>query len=280
MENTTALVSFQDMERGARAIAASNLFGLKTPEQALALMLVAQAEGYPAALAARDYHVIQGRPSLKSDAMLARFQQAGGKVQWKTYTDSKVSAEFSHPQGGTIDVDWSMERAKAAGLAGKDNWRNYPRQMLRARVVSEGIRTVYPACVCGVYTPEEVEDMPPVKEPPRTVRHAEAEVVDTPPVPAAAPAPAQVPVTGTVAPHQFDDMDGTAIGGIVKGLLEARPRGIDWEPFKTSLIEKYKGKLSVVFKLHGKEIESDVAAGKYDDADGATGDLKDEKLPF
>jgi hypothetical protein len=33
--------------------------------------------------------------------------------------------------------------------------------MLRARVISEGIRTVYPGCVVGVYTPEEVGDFEP-----------------------------------------------------------------------------------------------------------------------
>jgi hypothetical protein len=35
--------------------------------------------------------------------------------------------------------------------------------MLRARVVSEGIRTVFPGCVVGVYTPEEVNDFSPVE---------------------------------------------------------------------------------------------------------------------
>ena len=33
--------------------------------------------------------------------------------------------------------------------------------MLRARVASEGIRSVYPGCVVGVYTPEEVQDFTP-----------------------------------------------------------------------------------------------------------------------
>ena len=61
----------------ANAVAKSGLFGVKTPEQAMALMLIAQAEGNHPAIAARDYHVIQGRPALKADAMLARFQQAG-----------------------------------------------------------------------------------------------------------------------------------------------------------------------------------------------------------
>jgi hypothetical protein len=33
--------------------------------------------------------------------------------------------------------------------------------MLRARCISEGIRAVYPGCVVGVYTPEEVQDFQP-----------------------------------------------------------------------------------------------------------------------
>ena len=35
----------------------------------------------------------------KADAILARFQAAGGKVEWKTYTDDEVTGVFSHPQG-------------------------------------------------------------------------------------------------------------------------------------------------------------------------------------
>lgn len=154
----------------AAAVAKSGLFGMKTPEQALALMLVAQAEGLHPATAARDYHVIQGRPALRTDAMLARFQSAGGKVEWNVYTDKEVAATFSHAQGGSIQISWTMDMAARAGLAGKDNWKNYPRAMLRARVISEGIRTVFPGAVVGVYSPEEVQDMevipasaPPVK---------------------------------------------------------------------------------------------------------------------
>jgi len=142
----------------ANAVAKSGLFGVKTPEQAMALMLIAQAEGYHPAIAARDYHVIQGRPALKADSMLARFQQAGGKVNWDTYTDTEVKATFSHPSGGSITLSWTIDQAKKIGIASKDNWKNYPRAMLRARVISEGIRTVYPGCVVGVYTPEEVQD--------------------------------------------------------------------------------------------------------------------------
>lgn len=152
------LIPVSEVERMAVAIAKSGLFGMKSPDQAMALMLVAQAEGMHPAIAARDFHVIQGRPALKADAMLARFQAAGGKVRWTSYTNERVAAVFSHQAGGEVEVDWTIAQAKAAGLTGKDVWRQYPRAMLRARVISEGIRTVFPGVAVGVYTPEEIGD--------------------------------------------------------------------------------------------------------------------------
>jgi len=156
----TAIVTFDEMARLAEAVASSGLFGMKTPAQALALMAIAQAEGQHPALAARDYHIVQGRPVLKADAMLARFQAAGGKVEWVEMSDDRAEATFSHPQGGKVTLSWDTERAKRAGLAGKDNYKHYARQMLRARVVSEGIRTVFPGAVVGMLTPEEATDIP------------------------------------------------------------------------------------------------------------------------
>lgn len=156
---STEIIPFNQIERMANAAAKSGLFGVKNPDQALALMLVAQAEGVHPARAMQEYHVIQGRPALKADAMLARFQAAGGKVEWKEYTDQKVIGVFSHPQGGSISIEWTMLRAQAAGLSGKETWKAYPRQMLRSRVISEGVRTVYPGVATGSYTAEEVADM-------------------------------------------------------------------------------------------------------------------------
>lgn len=155
------LVPISDIQTMAEVASSSKMFGFKNTQEAMAIMLLCQAENLHPAVAMRDYHVIQGRPALKADAMLARFQQAGGSVQWKEYTDEVVTGVFSHPQGGNLEVTWTLSKAKAIGIANKDNWRNYPRAMLRARVVSEGIRSVYPGCVVGVYTPEEVQDFTP-----------------------------------------------------------------------------------------------------------------------
>jgi hypothetical protein len=154
-------MSFQVMERMAATVAKSGLFGMKTTEQALTLMALAQSEGIHPMTAVRDYHVIEGRPSLKADTMLARFQQAGGKVEWLALTDKRVEAKFSHPSGGTATIAWTMEMAQAAKLAGRNVWQSYPRAMLRSRVVSEGVRTVFPSVISGVYTPEEIQDIDP-----------------------------------------------------------------------------------------------------------------------
>ena len=179
-ELSIAAITYADVERMAEAMAKSQMFGVKNKEQMLALMLISQAEGRHPAEAARDYHIIQNRPTLKADALLARFQASGGVVKWKKYDPNEVSADFSHPQSPEpLYISWSIEDAKAAGLLGKDVWKQYPRQMLKARVISEGVRAVYPAVTIGVYTPEEVRDM----EPEPAVR-VEADIQTTPePVP-------------------------------------------------------------------------------------------------
>jgi RecT family len=157
--NMSNLVAYSDMEQMASAIAASGLFGMKDKNSVLALMAVAQAEGLHPATAARDFHIIQGRPALKADAMLARFQNAGGKVTWKEYTDEKVTGVFSHPNGGELAVSWTIEQAQRIGLVKPGSgWQKFPRAMLRSRCISEGIRSVYPGSVTGFYSPEEVAD--------------------------------------------------------------------------------------------------------------------------
>jgi hypothetical protein len=153
------LVPVSDLERMAAAVAQSGLFGVKTPAQAMALMLVAQAEGMHPATAARDFHIVDGRPALKADAMLARFQAAGGRVRWTEYTAERVAAVFSHAAGGEVELDWTIAQARAAGLATRKPWQQYPRAMLRARVISEGIRTCFPGVAVGTYTVEELQDM-------------------------------------------------------------------------------------------------------------------------
>lgn len=149
----------------AKLIAESRLFGCKNEAEAFSLMLLADAEGLHPASAARDYHIIEGKPSLKADAMLARYMAAGGKVKWVAREPENVSAEFSHPSSGSVTITWNKERAITAGLWGKRNWKSHPIQMLSARVISEGVRASFPGVVSGLYTPEEVQDFDNRREP-------------------------------------------------------------------------------------------------------------------
>lgn len=164
---STDLVPFQQMEKMAVSVANSKLFGCKSKDEAIALFLLAQAEGVHVMTAVRDFCIIQGRPAMKAEAMVARFQAAGGRIQWHVLSDTKAEASFSHPTASPdpVRIEWSIERAQRAGLANRDVWKAYPRAMLRSRVVSEGIRTVMPGVLSGAYTSEEamhIETVEPV----------------------------------------------------------------------------------------------------------------------
>ena len=167
--------TFSEIERMAGAIVKSGLFGVKTTDQALALLLLSQAENIHPVCGARDYHIIQNRPSMKAETMLARFQANGGKVEWTCYTDKKVSGIFSHPSSGRLEFEWTFERAKGIGLTSKDNWKHYPQAMLRSRVISEAVRTMLPGVLSGMYTDEEVESFVTVDAGPATPKAPYAE---------------------------------------------------------------------------------------------------------
>ena len=153
------IVAVQDMAVMADSIVKSGFYGFKTKEQVMAVMLVAQAENKHPASVVQVYDIIQGKPALKSQAILARFQLSGGSVQWDVVTPKAVKGTFKHPQGGTLAVEWTIEMAKQAGIyRDGSGWSKYPEDMLRARVISRAVRSIYPACILGHYATEEVMD--------------------------------------------------------------------------------------------------------------------------
>ena len=150
------LVPMDALQQMAQAFAKSGLFGTKTPEQCLALLLLANAEGMHPAIAMRDFDIIQGKPAKKAEAMLRSFLAAGGTVEWHALDDTQADATFAHPQGGSARIKWDMQRVKNAEIKNEAMYKKYPRAMLRSRCVSEGCRTVYPASTSGLYEPGEV----------------------------------------------------------------------------------------------------------------------------
>jgi hypothetical protein len=164
--------SLPDLQVMAKQVAASRLFGGCDTEQAVfTLMLLCQAEGLHPIQAMRRYHIIEGRPSMRADAMQAEFQRHGGVIRWEQSDDEICVAWFIHPihapnpgfmisltLQGLIDrgvaLSWDKEKKN---YVIKKVYRQFPAQMLRARIISEGVRMVLPGVVVGIYTPEEIE---------------------------------------------------------------------------------------------------------------------------
>jgi hypothetical protein len=119
----------------------------------------------------REYHLIGGRLSDRADSMLAKFQTAGGKFRILVRTPEECAIELTREgQTWTSRVTWDELQREAfvwSNKAGPDGKplpkRNYSTPRLRmqtmwARVVSDGVRTIAPAVVAGLYTPEEIAD--------------------------------------------------------------------------------------------------------------------------
>ena len=151
--------SVQEITQMGQIFAKSGMYGIKSPEMAMTLMFQAQAEGIHPCKAMQEYHVINGKPSLSSQAMLARFQLAGGTAKWIKRTATEATLYVCHKQGGELEVTWNIDRAKRAELLGNPSWTKYPEAMLSARCISEAIRAVFPACLGGMYSIEEEEDI-------------------------------------------------------------------------------------------------------------------------
>lgn len=156
---TAPSFTMSDMERVALAIAKGGLFGSTDPNAVLTLCMLAQAEGQHPAVVFRDYHIIQGKPAKKAEAMHRDFLAAGGKIEWHRCDDECADATFSHPQGGSMRVTWDDRRVAQAQLGGNPMHKKYPRQMKRSRVISEGVRSVFPMATSGLYETGEVQDI-------------------------------------------------------------------------------------------------------------------------
>ena len=80
----------------AKSASASKLFSAKAEEQIFTLMLVAQSEGIHPIKALMSYDIINGQPALKSSEALARYMDAGGKIEWiKSDKESATSIKVN-----------------------------------------------------------------------------------------------------------------------------------------------------------------------------------------
>ena len=128
--------------------------------------------------------VINGRPSLWGDAMLA-LVKAHPAFEWiKEECDGNVATCTIKRRGEPEVVQsFSLEEAKRAGLTGKQGpWTQYPKRMLQMRARGFALRDAFPDALRGVVSAEEARDTPTERD------MGAAEVVSSrPAAPAALP---------------------------------------------------------------------------------------------
>jgi hypothetical protein len=179
--------AFQERYGIAQAVSLSRMFkGVDTPQKALTLMLLAEAEGIHFMQAFMRYHVIDGQPTKKTDTVLAEYQSNKGVMQWLERSKTRAAAMFKSslvPDG--IEVEFTEADARAYGLWGKQNWTKDPANMLAKRCISRAIRLVMPGIMVGMMTTEEALDTLPVDPEPepqgtRDLSAARAAIAATP----------------------------------------------------------------------------------------------------
>lgn len=143
-----------------KVFAESRMFGCQNVQQGQVMVLTCLTERMTPKQFACTYHLIDGKLSMRADAMLAEYRRRGGKCRWVNTGDDgqSASAVFTF-DGNEMSVTYSLEDARRAKLIKSGGaWEKDPGAMLRARCVSKAIRMIAPEIVAGAYTPEELEE--------------------------------------------------------------------------------------------------------------------------
>lgn len=149
-----------DMElRGAAALLKSGLVPreIKTAEAALFLILTGRDLGMSPVQSLRSIRVIQGKVEVAADAQLGRFHGSGGRSRWVELTDRTARIELVAPWLSAPHVEsFSLDDATRAGLTNGDNWRKYPKAMLRSRAITAGLKSIGFDATAGIYGAGEI----------------------------------------------------------------------------------------------------------------------------
>jgi hypothetical protein len=156
--------SFDEARQMAAVYAKSSLLpqDLRGKEADVFVTIMAGQElGLPPMASLRGIHVVKGKPVLSADAMVAVALRSGQCEYFRCIDESNIVATYETKRVGSPKpqtMSWSIEDARAAGLAGGDNWKRYPRAMLKARCKAALARDVYPDVLAGVYDEDEARE--------------------------------------------------------------------------------------------------------------------------
>ena len=137
--------------------AKSGMGGCTKVEQGEIIMMECMARRMSPLEFVKDYHLVNGKVTMRADAMAAKFNQAGGHIAWEEFSDKLAKATFTDRRGHKTTISYGIEEAAKAGVANRAGaWKQHTAAMLRARLISKAIRMVAPECITGCYTEDEI----------------------------------------------------------------------------------------------------------------------------
>jgi hypothetical protein len=145
----------------AKTVVRSSICAVKSPEDALMILLTGSELGLSAMQSLRGIHVVKGRPVLAADTMGAVVRKSGvcATLRIVESTDERCTymTRRKDDEPEEVVMTWTMRGRQARpGLSG-DNWKKYPQAMLKRALVSAPDRAapLYPDVVAGLYDPDD-----------------------------------------------------------------------------------------------------------------------------
>ena len=147
------------------------------PAAVAACILTGRELGIGPMQSLKSIHMVQGVPSLSAEYKRARALAAGHDITFDE-TNSTRCIVRGRREGTErwVTIQWNIDMARRAKLAGKDVWQQYPQRMLQARASSELCDLLFPDASLGLATMEVLEDGGIVTESGETVDAATGEL--------------------------------------------------------------------------------------------------------
>ena len=128
------------------------------PEDAAIAMMYGVEMGLAPMTALQRIVVINGKPTLDAQGMVALIRQAGHSITGEVTDEGATVTGVRSDTGDTMTSTFTMDDAKLAGLAGSATYKKFPRDMMWARAVSQlGRRLFSDVLMAASYAPEEMQ---------------------------------------------------------------------------------------------------------------------------
>lgn len=211
------------------------------PANVLVAVQMGQSLGLDPMQSIQNIAIINGRPCLWGDAMLAVVKgHRDCKYVHEAFEQNENRATCTVSRRGSPDVvrSFSEQDARTAGLWGKDGpWTTYPSRMLQLRARSFALRDAFPDALRGISQAEEQRDIVDARTGTRSERPAV--VVESAVVPAAPTAPEPEPVARVPEPNHEQAIASAATAAEVSelsALVESAASLADITAIKTRLL--------------------------------------------